>query len=113
MLFKQYNQDSFHIQHALTMEAVMGWFAKELGYADESDFWSIVGMRLLMLCSLFYLNWWLITFKPPGRKNTIPGTIFQVLASLSGLAGLVPLLRAVSEPGESSGQGMDITLNDK
>ena len=44
MLFKQYNQDSFHIQHALTMEAVMGWFAKELGYADESDFWSIVGM---------------------------------------------------------------------
>ena len=43
-LFKQYNQDAFHIQHALTMEAVMGWFAKELGYADESDYWSIVGM---------------------------------------------------------------------
>ena len=59
-----------------------------------------------MLCSLFYLIWWLITFKPLGRKNTIPGMICLVLASLSGLAGLVPLLRAVSEPGEASGQGI-------
>ena len=30
-LLKQYNKDPFHIRHALTVEAVMGWFARELG----------------------------------------------------------------------------------
>ena len=34
-LLKKYNKDSFHIQHALTVEAVMKWFAKELGYGEE------------------------------------------------------------------------------
>ena len=37
-LLKKYNQEPFHIQHALTVEAVMRWYAKELGYGDE-DFW--------------------------------------------------------------------------
>ena len=37
-LLKKYNKDPFHIQHALTMEAVMKWYAKELGFADEEDF---------------------------------------------------------------------------
>ena len=31
-LLKKYNKDPFHIQHALTVEAVMRWYAKELGY---------------------------------------------------------------------------------
>ena len=31
-LFKQYNQEGFHIQHALTVEGVMKWFAQKLGY---------------------------------------------------------------------------------
>ena len=31
-LLKKYNQDPFHIQHALTVEAVMKWYAKELGH---------------------------------------------------------------------------------
>ena len=31
-LLKKYNQDPFHIQHALTVEAVMKWYAKALGY---------------------------------------------------------------------------------
>jgi len=31
-LLKKYNKDPFHIRHALTVEAVMKWFAKELGY---------------------------------------------------------------------------------
>lgn len=43
-LLLQYNQESFHIRHALTVEAVMGWFAKELGYGDEEPFWSTVGL---------------------------------------------------------------------
>ncbi len=41
---KRYNQDSFHLQHALTVEAVMRWFAQDLGYGDEVDFWGIVGL---------------------------------------------------------------------
>ena len=43
-LLKKYNKDSFHIQHALTVEAVMKWYARELGYAEEEEYWGIVGL---------------------------------------------------------------------
>ena len=43
-LLRQYNKDPFHIQHALTVEAVMKWYAKELGYADQAEYWGIVGL---------------------------------------------------------------------
>lgn len=43
-LLRTYNQDPFHIQHALTVEAVMAWFAGALGYEDEKDYWGIVGL---------------------------------------------------------------------
>ena len=43
-LLTKYNQDHFHLQHALTVESVMGWYAKELGYGDEADFWANVGL---------------------------------------------------------------------
>lgn len=43
-LLKQYNQDAFHIQHALTVEGVMAWFANELGYAEDAEYWGIVGL---------------------------------------------------------------------
>ena len=43
-LLRTYNQDLFHIQHALTVEAVMAWFAGALGYEDEKDYWGIVGL---------------------------------------------------------------------
>lgn len=43
-LLKKYNKDPFHIQHALTVEAVMKWYAKELGYSDEEEHWGIVGL---------------------------------------------------------------------
>jgi predicted hydrolase (HD superfamily) len=43
-LLKKYNQDPFHLQHAYTVEAVMQWYAKELGYGDEADYWGIVGL---------------------------------------------------------------------
>ena len=42
-LLKKYNQEPFHIQHAYTVEAVMGWFAKELGHGDEA-FWELCGL---------------------------------------------------------------------
>ena len=43
-LLKQYNKDPFHMQHALTVEAVMRWYAKELGYGDAEEYWGIVGL---------------------------------------------------------------------
>lgn len=43
-LLKEYNTEPFHIKHALTVEGVMRYFAKELGYADEEEFWGIVGL---------------------------------------------------------------------
>lgn len=43
-LLRTYNKESFHIQHALTVEGVMRWFANELGYKEEADYWSICGL---------------------------------------------------------------------
>lgn len=43
-LLKKYNKDPFHIQHALTVEAVMKWYARELGYGAEEGHWGIVGL---------------------------------------------------------------------
>ena len=43
-LLKKYNKDPFHLQHALTVEAVMKWYAKELGYREEAQYWGIVGL---------------------------------------------------------------------
>ena len=43
-LLTKYNQDAFHLQHAETVEGVMRYFANELGYGDEADFWATVGL---------------------------------------------------------------------
>ena len=43
-LLTEYNQDHFHLKHALTVEGVMRYFAQELGYGDEVDFWGLVGL---------------------------------------------------------------------
>lgn len=43
-LLKEYNKDSFHIRHALTVEGVMKYFAEKLGYGDNKEFWGIVGL---------------------------------------------------------------------
>jgi predicted hydrolase (HD superfamily) len=43
-LLKTYNKDPFHLQHALTVEGVMRWYAHEMGFAGEADFWGIVGL---------------------------------------------------------------------
>ena len=41
-LLRKYNKDEFHIQHALTVEGVMRWFAGEKGY--DPEYWGIVGL---------------------------------------------------------------------
>lgn len=41
-LLKKYNKEPFHIQHALTVEGVMRYFAKESG--EDEEYWGIVGL---------------------------------------------------------------------
>ena len=41
---REYNKEPFHIQHAMTVEGVMRWYANELGYGDEADFWATAGL---------------------------------------------------------------------
>ena len=43
-LLKKYNKEPFHIQHALTVEGVMRWYANEQGYGEEADYWAITGL---------------------------------------------------------------------
>ena len=43
-LLIRYNQDAFHLQHAETVEGIMRYFARKLGYEQEEDFWGIVGL---------------------------------------------------------------------
>lgn len=43
-LLRQYNQEPFHILHALTVEGIMRWYARELGYGEDEDYWGIVGL---------------------------------------------------------------------
>lgn len=43
-LLREYNKEPFHILHAITVEQVMRWYANELGYGNEEDFWGIVGL---------------------------------------------------------------------
>jgi len=43
-LLKEYNKESFHLLHALTVEGVMRWFAHDQGFADEADRWAMVGL---------------------------------------------------------------------
>ena len=52
-LLKKYNKEPFHLQHAYTVEAVMRWYANELGYADDADFWATVGL----LHDVDFENW--------------------------------------------------------
>lgn len=43
-LLKKYNSDPFHLKHAEIVSGVMEYFAQELGYGDEAEFWGIVGL---------------------------------------------------------------------
>ena len=43
-LLRKYNKEPFHILHGLTVEGVMRYFATDLGYGDEADFWALCGL---------------------------------------------------------------------
>lgn len=43
-LLKEYNKEPFHLRHGETVEGAMRYFARELGYGDEEEFWGNVGL---------------------------------------------------------------------
>jgi predicted hydrolase (HD superfamily) len=43
-LLTEHNKEDFHIRHALIVEGTLRYFARELGYGDEEEFWGIVGL---------------------------------------------------------------------
>lgn len=43
-LLRKYNKEPFHILHGLTVGGVLKWYANELGYGDEADFWEVCGI---------------------------------------------------------------------
>ena len=43
-LLGEYNKGEFHLKHGRIVGDVMRWFANELGYGDEADFWETVGL---------------------------------------------------------------------
>ena len=43
-LLKKYNQEPFHLEHGITVGKTLRWFAEDLGYGDEADFWEIAGL---------------------------------------------------------------------
>ena len=43
-LLRKYNAEPFHIQHALTVEGVMRWYANELGHGEDAGFWAAAGL---------------------------------------------------------------------
>ena len=92
-LLKKYNQDPFHIQHALTVEAVMKWYARELGYGSEEEHWGLVGL-------LHDIDF-----------EALPGTTTAIIGSTgcgkSTLVNLIPRLYDVTD-GSIEIDGKDI-----
>jgi predicted hydrolase (HD superfamily) len=43
-LLTEYNQEAFHLQHARVVGEVLKWYAHELGFGDEAEFWEVVGL---------------------------------------------------------------------
>ena len=43
-LVSEWNEEPFLLEHARTVSDVMAWFADELGYGEEREFWALVGL---------------------------------------------------------------------
>ena len=43
-LLQAYNQGEFHLKHGRIVGDVMRWYAQQLGYGDQADFWEAVGI---------------------------------------------------------------------
>jgi predicted hydrolase (HD superfamily) len=43
-LLNKHNKEAFHLLHARTVEGVMRYFARTLGFSDEEAYWGLVGL---------------------------------------------------------------------
>ncbi len=43
-LLKKHNKEPFHIVHGLTVEGTMKWYANELGFGEDAEYWGVVGL---------------------------------------------------------------------
>ena len=43
-LLREHNKEDFHVLHGLTVGGVLKWYANELGYGEDADFWEVVGI---------------------------------------------------------------------
>ena len=43
-LLREQNKEDFHVLHGHAVVGVLKWYATELGYGDEADFWEVVGI---------------------------------------------------------------------
>ena len=43
-LLKKYNKEPFHILHGLTVEGTMRWYAHDLGFGEDAEFWGLCGL---------------------------------------------------------------------
>ena len=90
-LLTEYNQDEFHLQHAQTVENTMRYFAKELGYGEEEEFWGIVGL-LHDLDFEKYPEEHCIKSQEIMREHEMEKVLYAV-DELTGLIGAVVLMR--------------------
>ena len=79
-LLTQYNKDSFHLKHALIVEGVMRYFARQEGYTDHADFWGIVGL-LHDLDFELYPDQHCIKQQEIMRRHQVPEGIIRAAAS--------------------------------
>ena len=50
-LLRNYNKEPFHIQHGITVEYVMRWYAGDLGYKEEEDYWGSRACSMTLILS--------------------------------------------------------------
>ena len=43
-LLKKYNKEPFHILHGLPVEGTMRWYAHDLGFGEDAEFWGLCGL---------------------------------------------------------------------
>ena len=93
-LLKQYNCQPFHLQHAYTLQGVMRYFAKELGYGEQEEFWGLVGL----------LNFDLVAFIFGSQQNMFARIVYVVIGLSALLAA--PLLFAPRSDSNMKSGGM-------
>ena len=55
-LLREYNEEPFHIQHALMVEGVLRWYARELGCGADEEFWALAGLLHDMMNGIAFVT---------------------------------------------------------